>query len=107
MSEEIAKHADFFPSVLTTSPRLALASRDDALSPHSCLSILERKIVKTNPFANFFDKGCRRAPVRMGVGGWSMNPNPHHWCLRCETGGDPESIHMYYNLVLDHVSCSP
>ena len=24
-----------------------------------------------------------------------------------ETGGDPESIHLYYDLGLDYVSCSP
>ncbi len=43
----------------------------------------------------------------MGVkGGHAANPQIK--CGVCgETGGDPESIQMYYQLGLDYVSCSP
>lgn len=65
----------------------------------------DRKIVKTNPFATL-DKGVAQL-VDMGVKGGHKG-NPNIICGVCgETGGDPESIQMYYDLGLDYVSCSP
>ncbi len=52
------------------------------------------------------DKGVAKL-VKMGVEGGHAG-NPDIVCGVCgETGGDPESIHMYYDLGLDYVSCSP
>jgi pyruvate, phosphate dikinase len=105
MSEEIAKHADFFSFGTNDLTQTCLGfSRDDVESAFMPL-YLERKIVKTNPFATL-DKGVAEL-VRMGVeGGRKGNPNLTIGVCG-ETGGDPESIHMYYNLGLDYVSCSP
>ena len=105
MSEEIAKHADFFSFGTNDLTQTCLGfSRDDVESAFMPL-YLERKIVKTKPFATL-DKGVAEL-VRMGVeGGRKGNPNLTIGVCG-ETGGDPESIHMYYNLGLDYVSCSP
>ena len=79
-------------------------SRDDVEAAFMPL-YLDKKICKTNPFATL-DKGVAKL-VKMGVEGGHAG-NPDIVCGVCgETGGDPESIHMYYDLGLDYVSCSP
>ena len=79
-------------------------SRDDVEAAFMPL-YLDKKIVKTNPFATL-DKGVAKL-VELGVKGGHAG-NPDIVCGVCgETGGDPESIHMYYDLGLDYVSCSP
>ncbi|MGI6229506.1 MAG: pyruvate, phosphate dikinase [Tractidigestivibacter sp.] len=105
MSEDIAKHADFFSFGTNDLTQTCLGfSRDDVESAFMPL-YLEKKIVKTNPFATL-DEGVAKL-VDMGVKGGHKG-NPDIVCGVCgETGGDPESIHMYYDLGLDYVSCSP
>ena len=105
MSEDIAHHADFFSFGTNDLTQTCLGfSRDDVESAFMPL-YLEKKIVKTNPFATL-DPGVAKL-VEMGVNGGHKG-NPNIVCGVCgETGGDPESIHMYYDLGLDYVSCSP
>ncbi|HBO61905.1 MAG TPA: pyruvate, phosphate dikinase [Olsenella sp.] len=105
MSEDIAKHADFFSFGTNDLTQMGLGfSRDDVEAAFMPL-YLDKKIVKTNPFATL-DKGVAKL-VEMGVEGGHKG-NPDIVCGVCgETGGDPESIHMYYDLGLDYVSCSP
>ena len=105
ISEDIAKHADFFSFGTNDLTQTCLGfSRDDVESAFMPL-YLEKKIVKTNPFATL-DPGVAKL-VEMGVKGGHKG-NPDIVCGVCgETGGDPESIHMYYDLGLDYVSCSP
>ena len=105
MSEDIAHHADFFSFGTNDLTQTCLGfSRDDVESAFMPL-YLEKKIVKTNPFATL-DPGVAKL-VEMGVKGGHKG-NPDIVCGVCgETGGDPESIHMYYDLGLDYVSCSP
>ena len=105
MSEDIAHHADFFSFGTNDLTQTCLGfSRDDVESAFMPL-YLEKKIVKTNPFATL-DPGVAKL-VEMGVNGGHKG-NPNIVCGVCgETGGDPDSIHMYYDLGLDYVSCSP
>ena len=104
-ADEIGKHADFFSfgtNDLTQTCRGF--SRDDVESAFMPL-YLEKKIVKRNPFATV-DPGVAKL-VQMGVEG-GHKANPDIVCGVCgETGGDPESIQVYYDLGLDYVSCSP
>ena len=66
---------------------------------------IDKKIVKLNPFATL-DPGVAKL-VEMGVQGGHKG-NPDIMCGVCgETGGDPDSIQVYYKLGLDYVSCSP
>ncbi len=104
-SEDIAKHADFFSFGTNDLTQMGLGfSRDDVEAAFMPL-YLDKKIVKTNPFATL-DKGVAKL-VQLGVEGGHKG-NPDIVCGVCgETGGDPESIHMYYDLGLDYVSCSP
>ena len=79
-------------------------SRDDVESAFMPLYI-DKKIVKLNPFATL-DPGVAKL-VEMGVQGGHKG-NPDIMCGVCgETGGDPDSIQVYYKLGLDYVSCSP
>ena len=96
-SEDIAKHADFFSFGTNDLTQMGLGfSRDDVEAAFMPL-YLDKKML---------DKGVAKL-VKMGVEGGHAG-NPDIVCGVCgETGGDPESIHMYYDLGLDYVSCSP
>lgn len=104
-ADEIAKHADFFSFGTNDLTQTCLGfSRDDVESAFMPL-YLDKKIVKRNPFATL-DPGVAKL-VQMGVEGGHKG-NPGIVCGVCgETGGDPESIQIYYDLGLDYVSCSP
>ena len=104
-ADEIGKHADFFSFGTNDLTQTCLGfSRDDVESAFMPL-YLEKKIVKRNPFATV-DPGVAKL-VQMGVEG-GHKANPDIVCGVCgETGGDPESIQVYYDLGLDYVSCSP
>ena len=104
-ADEIGKYADFFSFGTNDLTQTCLGfSRDDVESAFMPL-YLEKKIVKRNPFATV-DPGVAKL-VQMGVEG-GHKANPDIVCGVCgETGGDPESIQVYYDLGLDYVSCSP
>ena len=105
MSEEIAKHADFFSFGTNDLTQTTFGfSRDDVESAF-IPQYLNKKILKANPFETL-DVGVAKL-VEMGVkGGHAANETIV--CGICgETGGDPDSIQMYYDLGLDYVSCSP
>ena len=66
---------------------------------------LDKKIVKRNPFATV-DPGV--ASSSRWASRAATKASPDIVCGVCgETGGDPESIQVYYDLGLDYVSCSP
>ena len=61
--------------------------------------------MKSNPFETL-DSGVAKLVDVAVKGGHQANPTIV--CGVCgETGGDPQSIQMYYDLGLDYVSCSP
>ncbi|MGR1083506.1 pyruvate, phosphate dikinase [Olegusella massiliensis] len=105
IADEIAKHADFFSFGTNDLTQMGFGfSRDDVESAF-VPQYLDRKILKSNPFETL-DPGIAKL-VKLGVEG-GHEGNPGIVCGVCgETGGDPESIHMYYKLGLDYVSCSP
>ena len=104
-ADEIAKYADFFSFGTNDLTQMGFGySRDDVESAFIPL-YLKKKILKTNPFETL-DSGIAKL-VKMGVEGGHAS-NDTIICGVCgETGGDPESIQMYYDLGLDYVSCSP
>ncbi len=104
-ADHIAKYADFFSFGTNDLTQTCLGfSRDDVESSFMPL-YMDQKIVKSNPFATL-DSGVAKL-VEMGVKGGHI-ANENITCGVCgETGGDPDSIHMYYDLGLDYVSCSP
>ena len=104
-SDEIAQYADFFSYGTNDLTQTTLGfSRDDVEASFMPL-YLDKKIVKANPFATV-DPGVAKLVDMSAKGGRSTNPNIVLGVCG-ETGGDPDSIHTYYNIGLDYVSCSP
>ena len=104
-SDEIAQYADFFSYGTNDLTQTTLGfSRDDVEASFMPLYI-DKKIVKANPFATV-DPGVAKLVDMSAKGGRSTNPNITLGVCG-ETGGDPDSIHTYYNIGLDYVSCSP
>ena len=104
-ADEIGKYADFFSFGTNDLTQMGFGfSRDDVESAFIPL-YLSKKILKTNPFETL-DAGIAKL-VKLGVEG-GHQANEKIVCGVCgETGGDPDSIQMYYDLGLDYVSCSP
>lgn len=105
MSKEIGEYADFFSFGTNDLTQTTFGfSRDDVESAF-IPTYLRKKLLKTNPFETL-DEGVAKL-VAAGVEG-GREAKPNLTCGVCgETGGDPDSIHMYYNLGLNYVSCSP
>ena len=102
---ELGKYAFFFSFGTNDLTQMGFGySRDDVESAFIPL-YLNKKILKTNPFETL-DPGIAKL-VKLGVEG-GHQANEKIVCGVCgETGGDPDSIQMYYDLGLDYVSCSP
>ena len=105
MADEVGKYSDFFSFGTNDLTQMGFGFSRDDVEGTFIGTYLDRKILKSNPFATL-DPGIARL-VDMGVKGGHAS-NPQIKCGVCgETGGDPDSIHMYYKLGLDYVSCSP
>ena len=104
-ADEIGQYADFFSFGTNDLTQTTFGfSRDDVESAF-IPQYLNKKILRSNPFETL-DTGVAKL-VEMGVKG-GHKANETIICGVCgETGGDPESIQMYYDLGLDYVSCSP
>lgn len=104
-AKEIGEWADFFSFGTNDLTQTTFGfSRDDVESAF-IPTYLRKKLLKTNPFETL-DEGVAKL-VQAGVDGGRL-AKPKLMCGVCgETGGDPDSIHMYYNIGLDYVSCSP
>lgn len=104
-ADEIAEYADFFSFGTNDLTQTTFGfSRDDVESAF-IPQYLAKKILKTNPFETL-DTGVAKLVDIAVKGGHASNPTII--CGVCgETGGDPDSIQMYYDLGLDYVSCSP
>ena len=104
-ADEIAKEAQFFSFGTNDLTQMGFGfSRDDVESAF-IPQYLSKKILKSNPFETL-DPGIAKL-VKLGVEG-GHEANDKIVCGVCgETGGDPDSIQMYYDLGLDYVSCSP
>ena len=104
-ADEIGQYADFFSFGTNDLTQMGFGfSRDDVESAF-IPQYLSKKILKSNPFETL-DPGIAKL-VKLGVEG-GHEANDKIICGVCgETGGDPDSIQMYYDLGLDYVSCSP
>lgn len=104
-ADEIGKYADFFSFGTNDLTQTVFGfSRDDVESAF-IPQYLNKKILKSNPFETL-DSGVAKLVDVAVKGGHQANPTIV--CGVCgETGGDPQSIQMYYDLGLDYVSCSP
>ena len=104
-ADEIGKHADFFSFGTNDLTQMGFGFSRDDVEGAFMGTYLDRKLVKVNPFETL-DPGIAKL-VKFGVD-LGHEGNPDIMCGVCgETGGDPDSIKMYYKLGLDYVSCSP
>lgn len=105
MSQEIGKHADFFSFGTNDLTQTAFGFSRDDIESKFLPKYLDRKVLPTNPFETV-DEGVARL-VEMGCeGGRAVNPQIKIGVCG-EHGGDPKSVHVFYGLGLDYVSCSP
>lgn len=104
-ADEIGKVADFFSFGTNDLTQMGFGFSRDDVEGAFIPQYLTQKILKTNPFETL-DPGIAKL-VKLGVEG-GRSANEKLVCGVCgETGGDPDSIQMYYDLGLDYVSCSP
>ena len=104
-ADEIAEVADFFSFGTNDLTQTTFGFSRDDIESKFLPKYLERKVLPRNPFETIDDGvaqlvaiGCERGratnpTLKLGVCG--------------EHGGDPESVHTFFGIGLDYVSCSP
>ncbi len=104
-ADEIGAVADFFSFGTNDLTQTAFGFSRDDIEGKFLPRYLERKILPRNPFetvdagvAQLVAMGCER--------GRSVNPALTLGVCG-EHGGDPESVHVFGEIGLDYVSCSP
>ncbi|MCL2503478.1 MAG: pyruvate, phosphate dikinase [Coriobacteriia bacterium] len=104
-ADEIGQAADFFSFGTNDLTQTAFGFSRDDIESKFLPRYLERKILPRNPFETI-DPGVA-ALVAMGVEkGRAANPALHLGVCG-EHGGDPDSVHTFFEVGLDYVSCSP
>jgi pyruvate,orthophosphate dikinase len=105
MAGHIAESAEFFSFGTNDLTQTTMGiSRDDAgtfLPDYARMGILER-----DPFASLDQSGVGEL-VRIAVERGRATRNNIKLGVCGEHGGDPRSIHVFHELGLDYVSCSP
>ncbi|MBO7615346.1 MAG: pyruvate, phosphate dikinase, partial [Bacilli bacterium] len=105
LSDEIAKHAEFFSFGTNDLTQMTFGfSRDDA--GKFLPSYYDTKILEEDPFKTLDQRGVGKL-VKMAVEqGRATRPDLHIGVCG-ETGGEANSIEFYHKVGLDYVSCSP
>jgi pyruvate,orthophosphate dikinase len=104
-ADEIAAVADFFSFGTNDLTQTTFGFSRDDIESKFLPRYLERKVLPLNPFETI-DAGVAEI-VRIGCEkGRSVNPGIKLGVCG-EHGGDPESVHTFYGIGLDYVSCSP
>ncbi len=104
-ADEIGKVADFFSFGTNDLTQTTFGFSRDDIESKFLPRYLERKILTRNPFETV-DSAVAKL-VEMGVEK-GREANPGLKCGVCgEHGGDPESVHIFFRIGLDYVSCSP
>ena len=105
LSDEIAKHAEFFSFGTNDLTQMTFGfSRDDA--GKFLPSYYDTKILEEDPFKTLDQRGVGKL-VNMAVEqGRATRPDLHIGVCG-ETGGEANSIEFYHKAGLDYVSCSP
>jgi pyruvate, orthophosphate dikinase len=104
-ADEIAKVADFFSFGTNDLTQTTFGFSRDDIESKFLPKYLERKVLTRNPFETV-DSGVATLVDMAVKAGRGANPQLH--CGVCgEHGGDPESVHVFFKIGLDYVSCSP
>jgi pyruvate,orthophosphate dikinase len=104
-ADEIATKADFFSFGTNDLTQTTFGFSRDDIESKFLPKYLERKILARNPFETV-DSGVAEL-VRIGCEkGRATNPKIKLGVCG-EHGGDPDSVHVFFDIGLDYVSCSP
>jgi pyruvate,orthophosphate dikinase len=104
-ADQIAEVADFFSFGTNDLTQTTFGFSRDDIEAKFLPRYLERKVLPRNPFETI-DEGVAEL-VRIGCEkGRSTNPKIKLGVCG-EHGGDPDSVHTFFNIGLDYVSCSP
>jgi len=102
---KIAESADFFSFGTNDLTQCGMGiSRDD--SAHFMGQYLEQKILNHDPFKSLDQEGIGRL-VQIASSDGRDTKSDLSLGVCGEHGGDPRSIHFFYSVGLDYVSCSP
>ncbi|MCZ6758196.1 MAG: pyruvate, phosphate dikinase [Bacteroidetes bacterium] len=105
MAEAIAREASFFSFGTNDLTQMAFGySRDDA--GKFLPEYVNQKILKDDPFQSLDIEGVGQL-VRMGTERGREGRSDLKIGICGEHGGDPASIHFFYELGMSYVSCSP
>jgi pyruvate,orthophosphate dikinase len=105
ISEEIAKHADFFSFGTNDLTQTTFGlSRDD--SGKFLPAYVDMGVLPKDPFVTIDRDGVGFLVEHSTRKGREANPSMHIGICG-EHGGDPESIEFCHHIGLDYVSCSP
>jgi pyruvate,orthophosphate dikinase len=104
-ADEIGKVADFFSFGTNDLTQTVFGFSRDDIESKFLPKYLERKILARNPFETI-DSGVA-SMVEMGVVKGRAANGKLKVGVCGEHGGDPESVHIFYGIGLDYVSCSP
>ncbi len=104
-ADEIAKEADFFSFGTNDLTQTTFGFSRDDVEGKFFKDYEAMGIMKVNPFATVDDAVVKL--IGLAVEGGRAT-NPELVCGVCgEHGGDPDSIHKFYKVGLNYVSCSP
>ncbi|MDZ4169549.1 MAG: pyruvate, phosphate dikinase [Coriobacteriia bacterium] len=104
-ADEIGEVADFFSFGTNDLTQTTFGFSRDDIESKFLPRYLERKVLLRNPFETI-DDGVATM-VKIGCEkGRSVNPTIKLGVCG-EHGGDPESVHIFFEIGLDYVSCSP
>ncbi len=104
-ADEIGQVADFFSFGTNDLTQTTFGFSRDDIESKFLPRYLERKVLPRNPFETI-DEGVARVVAIGCEKGRSVNPKIKLGVCG-EHGGDPESVHTFFGIGLDYVSCSP
>jgi pyruvate,orthophosphate dikinase len=104
-ADEIATVADFFSFGTNDLTQTTFGFSRDDIEAKFLPKYLERKVLARNPFETIDDGVAKLVDMAVKDG---RGASASLKCGVCgEHGGDPESVHVFYDIGLDYVSCSP
>ncbi len=106
VADEIAENADFFSFGTNDLTQMTFGFSRDDVEGRMMKAYLDQGLLKRNPFDTLDSSGVGQL-VKMGVEKGRKNKPELKTGVCGEHGGDPESIHFFYGVGLDYVSCSP
>jgi pyruvate,orthophosphate dikinase len=104
-ADEVGRAADFFSFGTNDLTQTVFGFSRDDIEGKFLPRYLERKILPRNPFETV-DPGVAQLVAMACERGREANPSIKLGVCG-EHGGDPESVHVFDEIGLDYVSCSP